>query len=137
MSFGCGPAILATSTFYRITLPFSISMAVSVYFLNDYLIDLYGINGAAISTFVVLLVFTLLKILYISFKIKIQPYNLNSIKILFAISVVYLTNYFIETDFNPLVEIIIRSIGILIMYVVLIYILGISQKLKNLLSLKF
>ena len=137
MSFGCGPAILATSTFYRITLPFSISMAVSVYFLNDYLIDLYGINGAAISTFVVLLVFTLLKILYISFKIKIQPYNLNSIKILFAISVVYLTNYFIETGFNPLVEIIIRSIGILIMYVVLIYILGISQKLKNLLSLKF
>ncbi|MDB4595769.1 oligosaccharide flippase family protein, partial [Flavobacteriaceae bacterium] len=61
MSFGCGPAILATSKFYKITLPFSIAMAVSVYFLNDYLIDLYGINGAAISTFIVLLIFTVLK----------------------------------------------------------------------------
>ena len=65
MSFGCGPAILATSSFYKITLPFSISMAISVYFLNDYLIDLYGINGAAISTLIVLFLFTILKVLYI------------------------------------------------------------------------
>ena len=37
MSFGCGPAILATSKFYKITLPFSVFMAITVYFLNDIL----------------------------------------------------------------------------------------------------
>ncbi|MDB4050803.1 oligosaccharide flippase family protein [Flavobacteriaceae bacterium] len=137
MSFGCGPAILATSTFYRITLPFSISMAISVYLLNDYLIDLYGINGAAISTFIVLLIFTILKILYIVFKIKIQPYSLNSLKILFSIFIVYLINYFINLDFHPLLDIFIRSVGIIILYLVMIYFFGISQKLKNLLNLKF
>ena len=137
MSFGCGPAILATSTFYRITLPFSISMAISVYLLNDYLIDLYGINGAAISTFIVLLVFTILKILYIVFKIKIQPYSLNSLKILFSIFIVYLINYFINLDYNPLLNIFIRSVGITILYLIMIYFFGISQKLKNLLNLKF
>ena len=137
MSFGCGPAILATSTFYRITLPFSISMAISVYLLNDYLIDLYGINGAAISTFIVLLIFTILKILYIVFKIKIQPYSLNSLKILFSIFIVYLINYFINLDYNPLLNIFIRSVGITILYLIMIYFFGISQKLKNLLNLKF
>ena len=137
MSFGCGPAILATSTFYRITLPFSISMAISVYLLNDYLIDLYGINGAAISTFIVLLIFTILKILYIVFKIKIQPYSLNSLKILFSIFIVYLINYFINLDYNPLLNIFIRSLGITILYLIMIYFFGISQKLKNLLNLKF
>ena len=137
MSFGCGPAILATSTFYRITLPFSISMAVSVYLLNDYLIDLYGINGAAISTFIVLLVFTVLKVLYIVFKIKIQPYNLNSLKIILSIFTVYLVSYFIKIDTNPLIEIIVRSVGIVIAYLIMIYFLGISQKLKGLLNLKF
>ena len=55
MSFGCGPAILATSKFYKITLPFSILMAFSVYYLNDILIDIYGINGAALSTLIVVL----------------------------------------------------------------------------------
>jgi O-antigen/teichoic acid export membrane protein len=89
MSFGCGPAILATSKFYKITLPFSIAMAVSVYFLNDYLIDLYGINGAAISTFIVLLIFTVLKIIYIRYKVKLQPFNFNSIKIFTSILLIY------------------------------------------------
>ena len=137
MSFGCGPAILATSTFYRITLPFSISMAISVYLLNDYLIDLYGINGAAISTFIVLLIFTILKILYIVFKIKIQPYSLNSLKILFSIFIVYLINYFINLDYSPLLDIFIRSVGIIVLYLIMIYLFGISQKLKNLINLKF
>jgi O-antigen/teichoic acid export membrane protein len=112
-------------------------MAVSVYLLNDYLIDLYGINGAAISTFIVLLVFTALKILYIVFKIKIQPYNLNSLKILFSIFTVYLVSYLINIDMNPLLEIIIRSIGIVIIYFIMISFFGISQKIKNLLKLKF
>ena len=137
MSFGCGPAILATSTFYRITLPFSITMAISVYLLNDYLIDLYGINGAAISTFIVLLIFTILKILYIVFKIKIQPYSLNSLKILFSIFIVYLINYFINLDYSPLLDIFIRSVGIIVLYLIMIYLFGISQKLKNLINLKF
>ena len=137
MSFGCGPAILATSTFYRITLPFSISMAISVYLLNDYLIDLYGINGAAISTFIVLFIFTIIKILYIVFKIKIQPYSLNSLKILFSIFIVYLINYFINLDYSPLLDIFIRSVGIIVLYLIMIYLFGISQKLKNLINLKF
>ncbi|MBT7554172.1 MAG: oligosaccharide flippase family protein, partial [Flavobacteriaceae bacterium] len=72
MSFGCGPAILATSSFYKITLPFSIAMAISVYFLNDILIDIYGINGAAISTLIVLFSFTILKVFYINYKLNIQ-----------------------------------------------------------------
>ena len=94
MSFGCGPAILATSKFYKITLPFSLAMAISVYILNDYLIDLYGINGAAISTFIVLLSFTFLKVLYIHHKTKIQPYKFNSIKVLILIALIYFLNSF-------------------------------------------
>jgi len=137
MSFGCGPAILATSKFYKITLPFSISMAISVYFLNDCLIDLYGINGAAISTFVVLLVFTVLKITYILFKVKLQPYNINSIKILTSILIVYFINDFINFDLNPILEIIIRSLIILIVYGLFMHFLGISKKIKTLLNTNF
>ena len=71
MSFGCGPAILATAKFYKMTLPFSLLMAVSVYFLNDKLIDLYSINGAALSTLIVIFVFTFLKIIYLKYKLSL------------------------------------------------------------------
>ena len=137
MSFGCGPAILATSKFYKITLPFSIAMAVSVYFLNDYLIDLYGINGAAISTFIVLLIFTVLKIIYIRYKVKLQPFNFNSIKIFTSILLIYFFNSYINLEFSPLIEIIIRSIIILITYLLIIYFFGVSKKMKDLLNTNF
>ena len=137
MSFGCGPAILATSKFYKITLPFSIAMAVSVYFLNDYLIDLYGINGAAISTFIVLLIFTVLKIIYIRYKVKLQPFNFNSIKIFISILLIYFFNTYINFELSPLIEIIIRSIIILITYVLIIYFFGVSKKMKDLLNTDF
>ena len=137
MSFGCGPAILATSKFYKITLPFSIAMAISVYFLNDYLIDLYGINGAAISTFIVLLIFTVLKIIYIRYKVKLQPFNFNSIKIFTSILLIYFFNSYINLELSPLIEIIIRSIIILITYVLIIYFFGVSKKMKDLLNTNF
>ena len=137
MSFGCGPAILATSKFYKITLPFSIAMAVSVYFLNDYLIDLYGINGAAISTFIVLLIFTVLKIIYIRYKVKLQPFNFNSIKIFTSILLIYFFNSYINLELSPLIEIIIRSVIILMTYLLIIYFFGVSKKMKDLLNTNF
>ena len=39
-------------------------MAIAVYFLNDILIDIYSINGAALSTLIVVFIFTVLKTLY-------------------------------------------------------------------------
>ena len=134
MSFGCGPAILATSSFYKITLPFSISMAISVYFLNDYLIDLYGINGAAISTLIVLLLFTILKVLYINFKLKIQPYNLNTIKIIIVISVLYFTLSLLKLDLYPLFDIIIKSVLISVFYITLVYFLKLSKTINSTLN---
>ena len=131
MSFGCGPAILATSSFYKITLPFSISMAISVYFLNDYLIDLYGINGAAISTLIVLFLFTILKVLYINFKLKIHPYNLNTIKIISVICLVYFAFGLFQLGFDPLFNIILKSIFISLVYISLVYFLKLSKTINN------
>jgi O-antigen/teichoic acid export membrane protein len=131
MSFGCGPAILATSSFYKITLPFSISMAISVYFLNDYLIDLYGINGAAISTLIVLFLFTVLKVLYINFKLKIQPYNLNTIKIIVLISVLYFTLNSLKLNLYPLFNIIVKSVLISASYISLVYFLKLSKTINS------
>ena len=131
MSFGCGPAILATSSFYKITLPFSISMAISVYFLNDYLIDLYGINGAAISTLIVLFLFTVLKVLYINFKLKIQPYNLNTIKIMVLISVLYFTLNSLKLNLYPLFNIIVKSVLISASYISLVYFLKLSKTINS------
>jgi len=73
---------------------------------------------------------------------SILEVSLNSISfsitsLIFSIFTVYLISYFTKIDFNPLLEIVVRSVGIVIAYLVMIYFLGISQKLKDILNLKF
>ena len=145
MSFGCGPAILATSKFYKITLPFSIFMAVSVYFLNDILIDIYSINGAALSTLIVVIFFTFFKILYIKFKLDIIPYSIHTIKVLAIILFTFfifvgIDNdgrlfYFLfsdlEFEFSNVLEIIFNSVLVSSLYLYIVYKSKSSKSFNN------
>ena len=131
MSFGCGPAILATSKFYKITLPFSIGMALSVYFLNDYLIDLMGINGAALSTLIVVAVFTFLKIIYLKSKLNLSPYSFNSVKTLFIIGSLFLIFENISFPFKGISLIIINSLIIGLIYTLVVYYSNLSGTLNK------
>ena len=131
MSFGCGPAILATSKFYKITLPFSIGMALSVYFLNDYLIDLMGINGAALSTLIVVALFTFLKIIYIKSKLNLSPYSFNSVKTLLIIGSLFLIFENISFPFKGISLIIINSIIIGLVYTLIVYYSNLSGTLNK------
>ena len=131
MSFGCGPAILATSKFYKITLPFSIGMALSVYFLNDYLIDLMGINGAALSTLIVVAVFTFLKIIYLKSKLNLSPYSFNSVKTLFIIGSLFLIFENISFPFKGISLIIINSLIIGLVYTFVVYYSKLSGTLNK------
>ena len=134
MSFGCGPAILATSKFYKITLPFSILMAVSVYYLNDIFIDIYGINGAALSTLIVVLFFTGLKIVFIKHKLKISPYSINSLKVVSIIIVMFFAFQNFKITDNSILSIIIYSILISIIYTVVIYFMNVSEPINKLIK---
>ena len=131
MSFGCGPAILATAKFYKITLPFSLLMAVSVYFLNDKLIDLYSINGAALSTLIVIFVFTFFKIIYLKYKLKIQPYSLSTLKVFILIAILFFITDSVDFNTNYLVEIIVKSVSVSAVYIILIYAMGISDEINS------
>jgi O-antigen/teichoic acid export membrane protein len=131
MSFGCGPAILATSKFYKITLPFSIGMAFSVYFLNDYLIDLMGINGAALSTLIVVAIFTFLKIIYIKSKLNLSPYSFNSVKTLLIIGSLFLIFENISFPFKGVGLIIINSLITVLVYTLVVYYSNLSGTLNK------
>ncbi|MEC7876937.1 MAG: oligosaccharide flippase family protein, partial [Bacteroidota bacterium] len=131
MSFGCGPAILATSKFYKITLPFSIGMALSVYFLNDYLIDLMGINGAALSTLIVVAIFTFLKIIYIKSKLNLSPYSFNSVKTLLIIGSLFLIFENISFPFEGIGLIIINSLITVLAYTLVVYYSNLSGTLNK------
>ena len=134
MSFGCGPAILATAKFYKITLPFSILMAVSVYLLNDRLIDLYSINGAALSTLIVISFFTFCKIIYLKYKLNIVPYSYNTFKVFVLIVFLFFLVNLLDFGDKYLVEIIVKSVALCVGYTLSIYKMQVSNEMNTLIK---
>ncbi len=131
LALGTGNAILLNSKYYKIFFYLSLAMALSVIFLNKWLIDLIGINGAAIATLIVVVVYSLTKIIYLKGKLNIQPFDGNTIKLAVIIMAIFATFYFWNFNFHPIINIGLKGIIISILYFLLINKMNISKDINS------
>ena len=132
MMFGCGGAIISNSSFYHISLVFSILMALGVSLLNIVWIPLYGIDGAALATLVVVGLSIAVKITYLQLKINVHPLSSNLFKALFAIGILYILFQYFDWTFSPLVQIILTSGLVSIFYFLIVVQFKLSDDLLRL-----
>ena len=132
LAMGTNIAILSNSKYYKIYFYLSLAMAISVIFMNNWLINIYGNNGAALATLIVVAVFFIVKIIYVKSKLRMQPFTLKTVLVLLLTAIIFGLFYFIELDFNPLLNILLRSVFITITYLFISYKLNISNEFKQL-----
>ncbi|RPD98167.1 lipopolysaccharide biosynthesis protein [Aureibaculum marinum] len=137
LSLGTNGAILTNSNHYRVFFYFSIAMAISVVFLNRWLIQLLGIDGAALATLIVVLIFSTVKIIYVQLKLNMQPFTKKTILVLTIISILFLIFYSITIPFHPIVNMVLKSLIITIVYIFTIYKLNISEDINVLIKKYF
>jgi len=82
MYFGLNGAIFNTSKKYRYDLIFTLNLIVIVYVLNLYLIPLYGIEGAAISTAIALIVYNLGRVIFVFFTYNLHPFKFQQVLVI-------------------------------------------------------
>lgn len=144
MFLGNNGAIISNSKFYKITLPIGVGMALCVYFLNRFFyfyLDL-GTDGLAIATLITIFIFNTIKLNFVKKKFSISPFTNKTWKLFFTISILWLAFYFwdfsiptinfLTVDIAPLINIILKSILILILYIFLIFKLSISDQINAL-----
>lgn len=131
MALGTGNAIIANSVYYRIYFYLSLAMALTVIFLNKWLIGLMGIDGAAIATFLVVFIFNTIKIVFIKAKYGVQPFSMNSAKLVFLTIVMLFIFFKVEFNFNPFISIILKSGIIAIFYFSIVYFWKISAEFNG------
>jgi O-antigen/teichoic acid export membrane protein len=132
MMFGCGGAIISNSSFYKISLVFSIVMALGVSVLNMIWIPLYGIDGAALATLVVVGVSIVVKMIYLQFKIKANPLSWNQFKALAAVGILYSLFQYIDWTFSPLIHIVLTSALVSVLYFLILKQFKLSDDLLRL-----
>ena len=131
MSMGCLNNIISNSKFYPFIFWFSILSASVAVILNFALIPKYGIIGAAYATLVVIILINSLKLILISYGLKIHPYSKQTLKIIVLIILVYLALYNIDFKYSSFINLIIRSGLIIFFYFVLSQFFGLSNDINE------
>jgi len=134
LALGTNGAILTNSKYYRVFFYFSIAMALSVIILNRWLIGLFGIDGAAFATLIVVFVFSTFKIIYINLKLRMQPFTRKTLQVFILTIVLFVSFYVVEIRLHPILNIGIKSILITLLYVFIIYRMNISEEVNVLLN---
>lgn len=134
MVFGTNGEIVVMSKYYRFNVLAVSLLAVLTIALNLILIPKYGIEGAAIASFISMLIFNLLKFTFVWSKFRIQPFTISSLKFVMIAGLTLAINYFIPTIENIYLDIIIRSSVITISLLALTYILKVSNEINGLLD---
>ncbi|TRZ45352.1 polysaccharide biosynthesis C-terminal domain-containing protein [Robertkochia solimangrovi] len=129
---GINNAILFNSDFYRMVLMFGIFLAVITVVLNMIFIPIWGIYGAAFATMLSFLSYNALKLWYVHFKMKMQPFTRATLWIGLLICGMFPLFYFWDFPWHPLLNIILKSALISLIYIFVVYYFGISEELKGL-----
>ena len=144
MALGNNGAIINNSQFYSITLFTGAGMALLVWWLNKYFYyNLnYGTEGLAFATFLSFMIFGVFKVWYVDAKLHMFPFTKQTLYMTLIIGLLYVSfNYW---DFNvanielfnfsvsPVINIILKSIIMTILYVYIVYKMKISDQINNL-----
>lgn len=134
---GNNNAIIFNSKYYKAVLFLGLLLAFLAITLNMYFIPRYGISGAAIATLISITLYTVAKLLFVVFKMKLYPFT-NQTLISLGITIgCFFVFYFWELPFHPIVNIILKSILVTILYIFLNFKLMVSVEINAVLIKTF
>ncbi len=128
---GNNNAILFNSNYYRMVLFFGVLLAIMAIVLNVIFIPIYGIEGSAFATFLAIVIYNTIKIIFVKKKFSMQPFSGSSLKVVILLTVISLVFYFWEFPFHPIANIILKSVLIGLFYFGMVYKMNLSEDISG------
>ena len=124
MATGLNASILFNSEKFKFGAFFLVLLAVIILALQMFLIPIYGIAGAAIATCIASLIYNLMLFLTVWKFFGLQPFERGNVRVLLSLILCFGIGLMIPHPDNKILDIIIRSGVVSLLYFILIY----SQK---------
>jgi O-antigen/teichoic acid export membrane protein len=131
MATGINQVIITNSKYYKYDAYFVFAMVGVTIVSNWILIPLYGIAGSALATAITVTANNALRFAFLKKEFNMQPYNTNTLKILFIAAVSVLPGLFIPYIHNLYTDIAIRSSVVGGVFVLLLLKLEAAPELNN------
>jgi len=117
---------------YKLNLILLFLTGVLTIILNLILIPILNMYGACLAILISIIVYNLFKFVIIYSKWKIQPFSINTLKIVLLLVLIVTTTYFIPHLSNPIIHIIVLSVPVIAIYLWLCYLMNISEDYNDL-----
>jgi O-antigen/teichoic acid export membrane protein len=128
VAFSVNGEILVFSPYYRFNLVLTIAMSVLIIAVNYWLIPIFGIEGAAIGSALVMLSFNLVKYFYLKIRLQLDPFSRETLKILLVGVPVFSGMFFTPESMPPMLVIVVKSMLIVGVFVGLSALVGVGQE---------
>lgn len=131
---GSNNAILFNSDYYRVILAFGVALVVVMIMLNIFLIPVLGINGAALGTFLAIVLYNSIKLFFVYRYFRILPFSTNSLKVGILILTMSFLFYFWDFSFQPIINIGLKTVVICIAYFLIVYRFNLSVDISSVIN---
>ncbi|MCB0443181.1 MAG: oligosaccharide flippase family protein [Flavobacterium sp.] len=121
LMLGNNNSIIFNSKYYRTVLLLGLCLVILTVTLNIFFIPKFGIEGAAIATFISIGLYSLAKLLFVVFKMNLFQFKKKTIVSLGIIVITFIVFYFWNFSFHPVANILLKSILVTLFYWVLNY----------------
>jgi O-antigen/teichoic acid export membrane protein len=134
MAFSFNGELIMMSKYFKFNVITILILATLSIILNYLLIPNFGMIGAAYASLISILIFNLIKLIFIKIKMKILPFSNKTIMVIFMGLLTYFLSIYIPNLENSLINILLKSTLISIFYIILIYKSKISPEFNTILN---
>lgn len=131
---GNNNAILYNSDYYKALLALGVFLAIITIVFNMWLIPEYGLFGAAIASFSALFIFNTLKLFFVKIGFGILPFTKEMFQVFILLVLLTALFYFIDFPFIPVLNIIIKSLLIIALYIIVLFKFRLSEDITGILT---
>jgi O-antigen/teichoic acid export membrane protein len=124
---GNNNAIMYNSDYYYSVLAIGVLLAIFAILFNLWLIPKYGLDGAAIASFLAFFIYNTIKLLYVKFKFQMSPFTSETFKVLVLLIAIAAIFYYVRFPFHPVINIVLKSMLMSILYLGVLYRFRISE----------
>jgi O-antigen/teichoic acid export membrane protein len=131
---GNNNSILYNSKYYKTVLIFGVCLAVLTIVLNFLFIPKWGMTGAALASFISIFIFNVVKLGFVKRKFGFLPFTGATLKVFATLLLLAVLFNMLQFSFHPIINILLKSILIVVMYVGILYRFEISEDVSGVLS---
>lgn len=132
MTFSLNGEIIVMSKYFRFNVVSLIVLAILAVLLNQLLIPLYGINGAAWASAIAIALYNAVKMIFVWVKLGVQPFTGKNLLMLAIAATVLAAGVYFPTFSHVFTDIILRSAFITILFFVFVIFFKVSPDVNEL-----